>query len=148
MTKLDKTILIKERDSIVVKSSLSWESKNFFYIIWKRSWRNNNQNDILSLDFVLVSNILISSWIIFCLRKWKSHHKVRQNNLSVASYDDLWIGDGSLRKHDKCGAGMQSKFFVLFKERPKIRASHVSPVKSLDHLLLYVSLSRNLLPLN
>ena len=51
---------------------------------------------------------------------------MRQNNLSVARYDDLWIGDGSLRKHIKCGGRMLSKFFVLFKERPKIRASHVS----------------------
>ena len=49
-----------------------------------------------------------------------------QNNLSVARYDDLWIGDGSLRKHNEIGAGIPSKFFDLFKERPKIRASHVS----------------------
>ena len=51
---------------------------------------------------------------------------MRQNNLSVDRFDDLWIGPGSLKSHNRWGGMLKWTFADLFKKRLKIRASHVS----------------------
>ena len=67
---------------------------------------------------------------------------MRQNNLTVARFDDLWIGNGSLTVESIIiGVGrMQWKSFNLFKERPKIRPSHVS-IKKVSRPTAFVSWS-------
>ena len=35
-------------------------------------------------------------------------------------YDDLWIGDGSLRKHNEIGGGTLPKFLAFLRNVPKL----------------------------
>ena len=54
------------------------------------------------------------------------HHNVRQNNLSVDRYDDLWIGCWSLKRQYNFGGDFDLHHLNLNKERQKSWASHLS----------------------
>ena len=137
-------MLKKKRETYFTCTSLTFEKFRKYFWLYSCVGKETKLYSCMGRYACLKDMFFVLKY--FLPQKVKMHHNVRQNNLSVDRYDDLWIGCWSLKRQYNFGGDFDLHHLNLYKERQKSWASHLSIEQGLKWIGRAQTVCRYLLP--